>query len=162
VETKRGFWIASYLIVLNLLLIFALIKIWHKKIPSEADEERAYSPEILYLLIVVLTGALGNSIHSAWKFINDVSNRRIFQIWNWSYVLGPFVGMGLAIIVYFGVRGGLIMSTGNAEDLNPYGVAAIAALAGMFSKQVVYKLRGIFNVFFRTENTSEQIDKLGE
>jgi hypothetical protein len=80
VETKRGFWIASYLIVLNLLLIFALIKIWHKKIPSEADEERAYSPEILYLLIVVLTGALGNSIHSAWKFINDVSNRRIFQI----------------------------------------------------------------------------------
>jgi hypothetical protein len=70
--------------------------------------------------------------------------------------------MGLAIIVYFGVRGGLIMSTGNAEDLNPYGVAAIAALAGMFSKQVVYKLRGIFDVFFRTENTSEQIDKLGE
>ncbi|MCP4263077.1 MAG: hypothetical protein GY774_37040 [Planctomycetes bacterium] len=171
-KEKRAFVAPFYLIALNLLIIFVLIKIWPVEIPKTGDEvisllpfswlSFSVPPEIRYFLIVALAGALGSSIHSAWKYVNDVDSRRIFQTWKWSYLLGPFVGMGLAIIVYFAVRGGLIMPTGNAEDLNPYGVAAIAALVGMFSKQVVHKLRGIFNVLFRAENASDQTERLEE
>ncbi len=70
----------------------------------------------------------------------------------------PFIGTALAVIVYFVVQGGLIAGTSGAGSLSPYGVAAIAGLAGMFSKQATDKLREVFENLFRTEN--HRADKL--
>ncbi|MGB9181871.1 MAG: IPT/TIG domain-containing protein, partial [Pyrinomonadaceae bacterium] len=76
--------------------------------------------------------------------------------WTWWYVLRPFIGVVLALVIYFGIRGGLLLVTTNAgssvteaKDINPFGIAAFAALTGMFSKQAADKLNEIFSVIFK-------------
>jgi hypothetical protein len=44
--------------------------------------------------------------------------------------------------------------------MNAYGIAAISALAGMFSKQATDKLREIFDTLFRTQQPVERADPL--
>lgn len=64
--------------------------------------------------------------------------------------LRPFIGSALALLVYFAARGGLISGNAGAKDLSPYGIGALAALAGMFSKQATDKLREVFENLFKT------------
>ena len=68
----------------------------------------------------------------------------------------PFIGSALAVIVYFVLRGGLIAGEAGAGNVSPYGVAAMAALAGMFSKQATDKLREVFENLFKTTQTPDQ------
>ena len=53
--------------------------------------------------------------------------------------------------MYFAARGGLIAGTSGAENLSPYGVAALAGLAGLFSKQASDKLKEVFENLFKTD-----------
>jgi hypothetical protein len=71
-------------------------------------------------------------------------------------------------LFYVVIRGGLIvpsLPTGQAGNevtrlLNPYGIAAIAALAGMFSRQATDKLREMFDTLFRTREPVIRSDPL--
>jgi len=57
------------------------------------------------------------------------------------------VGSALAVIFYFVLRGALLQAPpdSNAElPINPFGFAAMAGLAGLFSEQAVEKLRQVF------------------
>ena len=158
-----------YLIVLNLLLVYVLVKIWPGTVPPAPDDQVTFLwrglsfhlfVETRYLLIVAVAGALGSYIHLATSFADFLGNRRLFWSWGWWYVLRPFIGVALAIILYFVVRAGLISGTSDAKTLNAYGVAAIAGMAGMFSKQATDKLREVFENLFRTEKPAERADKL--
>jgi|SRR5579864_1924 len=158
-----------YMILLNLVLIYVLAKIWPAKATGALDGDvwlffgqlHFYlGAETRYLLIVTLTGALGSYIHLATSFADFLGNRRLYASWGWWYLLRPFIGMALAIILYFAVRGGLVAGTSGADNLSPYGVAAIAGLAGMFSKQATDKLREVFETLFKTTNPPDRIDKL--
>jgi hypothetical protein len=115
--------------------------------------------ETRYLLIVIISGALGSYIHLATSFADYVGNQRLVGTWIWWYLLRPFIGMALAVLLYFAARGGIL--TGNAsQSLNPYGIAAIAGMAGMFSKQATDKLREIFENLFKTERPVDRANKL--
>ncbi len=156
------------LIVLNLALVYVLVKIWPATLPPahEGSVTLLWGTlpihlwlETRYLVIVAVAGALGSYIHLATSFANYLGNRRL--VWSWWYVLRPFIGTALALILYFAVRGGLIAGTGGTETLSPYGVAAIAGMAGMFSKQATDKLREVFEDLFKT-TPPERADKLKE
>ena len=159
-----------YLVVLNLALLYILLKIWPGTTTLGDQDHVALlwggmldfpaPPETRYLLIVAVAGALGSYIHLATSFADYVGSRRLVSSWGWWYLLRPFIGMALAVIVYFVVRGGLITGNSGAGNLSPYGVAAIAGMAGMFSKQATDKLREVFENLFRTENPPERRDKL--
>ena len=99
------------------------------------------------IFLVIVAGAIGSFIHSATSFADYVGNRKFARSWIWWYALRPFIGVGLALILYFVVRAGLL--TGGASDVSPYGVASMAALAGMFSKQATDKLEELFTTLFR-------------
>lgn len=158
----------GYLIVLSLFLLYLLVQIWPDEIPPKASSrvflfgmiELQIPLERRYLLIAIVAGALGSYIHLATSFADYVGNRQLVSSWLWWYMLRPFIGMTLGVIVYFVVRGGLIMPSGDAGTLSPYGIAALAALAGMFSKQATDKLREVFENFFRTERPPERKDEL--
>src|SRR2546425_5005635 len=137
-----------YLIILNLALLYILVKIWPGAIPIQEkqvvllwdDVARFPLPdETRMLLIVAVAGALGSYIHLATSFADYVGNRRFLESWGWWYLLRPFIGMALALVLYFVVRGGLIAGGTGAEALSPYGVAAVAGMAGLFSKQATDK-----------------------
>lgn len=159
-----------YMVILNLGIVYLLIKIWPDKIPPAETPETVtalfgrfqftLSLEVRFMLIAVLAGALGSYIHAATSFVDFVGNRKFVKSWTWWYLLRPFIGVALALMVYFGTRGGLISATTGANGLNAYGVAAIAGMAGLFSKQATDKLREVFETLFKTERPPERSDKL--
>jgi hypothetical protein len=111
------------------------------------------TPSVTLLLLVILMGALGSVVHSATSFADFVGNRRFFSSWIAWYLLRPVVGALLALLMYFAVRGGFFSTSSQNDSVNPYGIAALAGLAGLFSKQATDKLREVFETLFKVSST---------
>jgi hypothetical protein len=114
-----------------------------------------------------LSGALGSYVHVATSFATYVGNRSLEMRWTWWYILRPFIGMALALIFYFVIRGGFFPAgdNENLKSVNLFGIAAVSGLVGLFSKHAADKLRELFDNLFRTVNgKGDDIrkDKLGE
>jgi hypothetical protein len=60
------------------------------------------------------------------------------------YLCLPATGAGIALLTYLLLRGGLTTSMGSSTNINPYGVAAIGALAGLFAREAIEKLKAVF------------------
>lgn len=166
--------IGVYHLAVALLLVYLLYALW----PVTGDSSTAWSAEFAVfgreavklsddarlMLIVLATGALGSYVHSATSFVSYVGNRRLRLSWAWWYLLRPLIGLALALIFYFVIRGGLLSTTANPEELSVYGVAAVAGLVGMFSKQATDKLREVFDTMFRTQAGGDKAraDKLAD
>jgi hypothetical protein len=161
-RTRRWVFIfGSCLIILNLLLFYLLFRFWPGQVPIKPEPLRVRLipgfwepnlwPEVRLLVLVAVAGALGSYIHLATSFADFLGNRQFVSSWKWWYVLRPFIGAALAVIVYFAARGSLISGLAGAGDLSPYGVCAVAGLSSMFSKQAADKLREVFENLFKTE-----------
>ncbi len=116
--------------------------------------------ESALILLVILAGALGAYVHAATSFAKYVGIRRFARSWYWWYLCRLPIGSGLALILYFALRGGLVGGDATSKEVNPYGVAALAALAGLFSRQAVDKLAEVFDTFFRTRPEDGDADAL--
>jgi hypothetical protein len=110
--------------------------------------------EVRLLLLVLLAGAIGSYIHASSSFVDYLGNRTLISSWVWWYLLRPFIGMMLALLFYFVFRGGFITAgvnpggEGAASFINPFGIAALAGLVGMFSKVATDKLNEVFLTLF--------------
>jgi hypothetical protein len=151
--------IGLYILGANLLIVYLLLKMW--RIPSDPASPCLVSllpggrwlismpPDRLYLMIVVLAGALGSYAHLSITFSYFVGQGKLERTWAWWYFQRPFIGITLAVILYFALRGGLLVGVSQPTSvLSPYGVGAIAGLAGLFSKLVTDKLRQLFRHLF--------------
>jgi hypothetical protein len=182
----RRFALGVFYVLLPLLLIYLLFKIFPPQPWPTSDPETnklvedipisffrgliriSTSLEERLLLLVMVAGCLGSYLHSATSFADFVGNRQFKQSWLWWYVLRPFIGLGLALTVYFAVRGGLLLiiinsnnvDINSAKNINPFGVAAVAALTGMFSKQAADKLAEVFSTLFRSAGDEKRKDSL--
>lgn len=126
------------------------------------------SLEVRLILMVLLAGAIGSYIHASSSFVDYLGNRTLISSWVWWYLLRPFIGMMLALLFYFVFRGGFITAGATSDAgaaanfINPFGVAALAGLVGMFSKVATDKLNEVFTTLFRpSEGDSNRGDKLG-
>jgi hypothetical protein len=108
------------------------------------------TPEVVLLLLVAFSSALGGSLHAAISFTDYVGNRRLATSWIWWYVLRVHLGTALAVLFYFALRGGLFSASTPTNVINPFGIAALAGLVGLFHKQATDKLRELFDTMFRT------------
>jgi hypothetical protein len=120
----------------------------------------APSAEVRLIVLVLVSAALGSYIHAATSFADFVGNRRISSSWVWWYVLRMFIGASLALIFYFALRGGLLTAGTGASNISPFGVTAVAAMVGLFSKQATDKLSEVFDTLFRSNKPEERMDKL--
>lgn len=120
------------------------------------------SPDVRLMLVALLSGALGAFVHAGGSLATYVGNRQMLRSWGLWYLLRPFIGAALGLILYFLLRGGLFAPGAPDQAVSPYGVAALAALAGMFSKEATDKLQQVFRDFFKPPEESEQrrADKL--
>ena len=145
------------------LLLFLLIRLW--PILEETRQPGSPRPRVhllgsglvvtftadtALLVLVVVTSAIGGFVHAATSFSTYVGNGRLHRSWVWWYLLRSFIGVALAVSFYFAVRGGLLSAQVSGDSINPYGIAALAALVGLFSKQATDKLREVFETMFRT------------
>ena len=129
-----------------------------------------WAPDLRMLLTVIIAGTIGSLIHTLTSFGDYVGNRRLSTSWMWWFVLRTPIGIALAIVSYLILRGGLIVPTLQAPKdgdlqgatvlLNPYGVAAFAALAGMFSRQATDKLREVFETVFTAQKAVPRSEPL--
>lgn len=149
--------VAAYIVALNVALLTILVKVW--PVPLTTAGPSYFSPEGRYLITAAAAGALGSYLHLATSFVDYAGNRSLVQSWAWWYFLRPGIGASLAVVVYFVLRAGLITGAGDSAtaNLNPYGVASVSALSGMFSKQATEKLREVFEHICATKE--EQINK---
>jgi hypothetical protein len=138
--------IAAYLLAMFVSTLFFLVKLW----PSIGQGTEALDTRLFR--VAAVSGALGACVHLATSFADYAGNERLTSNWTWWYIFRPFIGSALAEIVYLAIRGGFFdASAGVANVINPYGVAAITALTGLFSRQATDKLREVFETVFRTQ-----------
>jgi hypothetical protein len=95
----------------------------------------------LYILLVMAAGALGSALATATSFASYVGNRTFTSSWIPWYLIRFPIGLGLPLVIYFGIQGGLLNINAGSSALNPYGIVAVAGFAGMFSKQIMDKLQ---------------------
>ena len=132
------------------------------------------SPDARLFITVVAAGAVGSLVHGLTSFADYVGNRTLKRSWVWYLVLRTPIGIALALLFYVVLRGGLIAPTLSSATpdtgtkshawtlLNPYGLAAIAAMAGMFSKQATDKLSEVFDTLFKTDRPVDRRDPLNQ
>jgi hypothetical protein len=101
------------------------------------------------ILLVIIAGILGSFVHAATSLADYIGNDNFNKNWTWFYLLRPAIGMSLALVFYFVIRGGFLTTSGGAKDINPFGIAALAGLVGMFSKQATDKLSEVFSTLFK-------------
>ena len=182
----NGLLLGIYLLVSTLGLTLLLVLIWPSACPVDPATlapaavtklcsiwtfSDSFGIEARLLAIVLVSGALGSAIFSARAFATFHGLKRYDPDWNWWYVMRLPIGMGLALFLYLVIRGGLFTaSVGNSDQVlqtaNPFGFAAMAALAGMFAKEASDKLEEVFQSVFSTSDKvqpaakSPVIDKL--
>ncbi len=160
------FWCGIYLIILTILVFYVLIQILPITNGASVQIRLFWSPplsislEFKLVLITALAGALGSLVHCMTSFATFVGNKQFVTSWIWWFVLRPFIGMSLALIFYFAVRGGFFAMTAETQALSPFGVAALSSLVGLFSKQAIDKLREVFETLFKTTEGDKRKDKL--
>jgi len=109
------------------------------------------STDVALLVLVVLAAAVGGFVYEATSFATYVGNRELKFSWVWWYLLRGVTGSGLALVFYFAFRGGFLSTSSGDSSINPYGVAALAGLVGLFSKQATNKLQEVFDTLFQTK-----------
>jgi hypothetical protein len=101
--------------------------------------------DVRLAIVAMSAGALGAFVHSATSFVTYLGNRQLIRSWTAWYILRPFIGMGLAIMFYLLMRAGFVAPGANPSAINPFGIATVAALAGMFAKESIDKLKEVFD-----------------
>jgi len=107
--------------------------------------------ETALIFVTAVMGGIGATVFIAVSFSDYVGNRRFAKSWIWFYLVRLFVGPALAVIFYFTLRGGFLATSSSGSDINAYGVAAMAGLVGLFSKQAGDKLRQVFDALFQVD-----------
>jgi len=93
-----------------------------------------------YLFLVVLfAGMIGAIIRAVIYLTWRVGDGEFSLSWAWYYLFQPFLGAGMALIVYVVIRGGF--NGGAIGKGNIYAFAAVAFLTALFSDNAMAKLK---------------------
>jgi hypothetical protein len=114
-------------------------------------------PSTLYLLMVMAFGATGAFVYLLLSYAKHLGMNDFGLQWLAWYVTLPFIGAGLGATVYVVFRAGYL-PTGDNVQINPFGFAATAGLAGLFSRHVFAKLRLLAIQIFTDPDQDEEPD----
>jgi hypothetical protein len=153
---ERGF-VAVYIALVALLLLYLFGKFWPADLATAAwktqpTEELFFglitvktSVELRLLVLVLCAGALGAMLHAVQSFVDFHGNQQLKRSWLPWYLLRPFIGALLALILYLLIQGGLVAEvTKSGDAVKLYTLAGVAALMGMFSELATIKLKDVF------------------
>lgn len=105
----------------------------------------ALSYDLRMLALMFLVGAMGGALHGISSWVTFWGLQRVKVSWLPWTLLRPVTGGILAVLLYLTLRGGLLSPapTGGAAEqpINLYGFAALCGLAGLFTHEVMVRLR---------------------
>jgi len=140
-----------------LLALYGLWRFWPPALPVKGAATAKFSyfswrvaltTDQQFFVTAALAGVVGAMLHGLRSLSAYVGERYLFRSWIPYYVLLPLVGALIATIVYLVLRAGLLPGATESSQPNPYGIAAISALVGMFSAQAAEKLKAVFETLF--------------
>jgi hypothetical protein len=105
---------------------------------------------MVFVILSLVGGALGGALHAIASLTAHVALGNFRRSWTMWYLTNPFVGASLATVFLFVLQAGL----GGQEAPTAgglYGIAAVATLSGLFSRNALNKLRDIFDVAFASK-----------
>ena len=117
------------------------------------------SPGTLVLTMVAALGLLGGTVKGLRTASKYATEGRFGTNWVTWYLARPFLGAGIALVLHLALVGGLL-EFGSGAEVDTFGVAALAVLAGMFSGDAVHKLSEIFNEVFKTSGEARALEEL--
>lgn len=118
---------------------------------------RVRSLEQGLIMLAFLSGLTGSFLHAAQSLASYLGNDQFKRSWASWYFLRPWIGGILGFTIYFAFRAGLVSAPGG---VNPFGVVALGALGGWFSKTTTDKLQEVFETLFKTEEDRNRKDPL--
>jgi hypothetical protein len=121
----------------------------HKK-TTTISKSTSYERELRLVQLSIIFGALGAAIHGIASLTVWVSNNKEQKSYFLWYISRPFIGAGLAVIVYLLLRASLLNSVTGLYPtmINDFGVAGLSALIGLMATQMIKKLRDVFDSLF--------------
>jgi hypothetical protein len=156
---QRGV-IGTSLVLATLLLMAHLIAIWPAVVDATITKPKlpttplffglvhtTFSTDVVLIAMVLIVGALGAFLAASRRFLTYATRDQLTKRDEWSYLMRPLQGAVLALIVYFTLRGGYLGQDRNAP-VNPYGVATLAGLVGLFTRHAVERLTAVFDTMF--------------
>lgn len=160
---------SSLAVAVSVVGLYSLWSFWPEVGPGEDSSgsqdvswftwNLSLSREFLFFLAVALAGALGGLIHTIRSFAWYVGNRNLKWSWVPFNLLLPVVGALAGTVFYLVLRAGLFSPSTSVDNASPFGFAAIAVLAGLFSQQAFEKLRLIARDVFTDE--PKGVDSVG-
>ena len=121
----------------------------------------------LIVFYVVALGILGAGIQ-ALRAVADHKPKKVgaddsADDWDSRYTMWylglPFFGGTNALFFYVVLGAGFVGAFDNIEQLNVFGVSAIAIFAGLFSQKVFKKLAQVFDVVFSLDEATQEAAK---
>jgi hypothetical protein len=96
--------------------------------------------ETILLVVVVLTAVIGSCATLALTFATRAGYDKLEKGWGWWYFARPFTASGIGVLAYALLQGGFLGS-GSATSPDLLAAGAIGALSGLFTDQLLQKMR---------------------
>ena len=162
----------AYPIGLTIALLAVILILWPSS--NKPGGLITLSDDVRFLLIVALAGGLGSTVRllrvipqDYRKFIKEYMGshdksgpqksqgvaKASYESEFPFYILRPFLGPPVAVILYLAIRGGLLSA--NTAEVNHFGMIALAGLAGLFSDSAIDKLKKVFNTLLGMDEESQ-------
>ena len=111
------------------------------------------------LLIVVLTTALiGSAATLALTFAHRVGYQKLEKGWEWWYITRPPTAASIGVLAFALLQAGLF-SNSTAAKSSLLAAAATGGLAGLFTDQLLQKMRSILGLSAFSKSASDDVEK---
>jgi hypothetical protein len=156
-----------------LLALYGLWRFWPTPVPTtgSAPQTAKFSyfgwrvtltRDQQFFVVAAFAGATGAILHGLRSLSTYIGERYLFRSWIAYYALLPVVGSLVATLIYLVLRAGLLPGAGTSSQPDPYGIAAISGLVGLFSGQAADKLKAVFETLFtKVEARTQPIPQAG-
>ncbi len=159
--------LSAFMAAAALFALYGMWRFWPAPAPATGSAPAAanfsyfnwrlsLSRDQQFFVVVALAGVIGAMLHGLRSLSTYIGERFLFRSWIPYYALLPLVGGLLATIVYLVLRAGLLPGGTTSSQPDPYGIAAIGALVGLFSAQAAEKLKAVFETLFTKAETGSQ------
>jgi len=137
-------WVAG---LTPLVCLAGLMAVWPVIPPPQAAPGSGWhlTDDGRMFLVAALSGALGGALQMARSYAGHLGNGNWDGRWLVWYGLRIPAGIGLALLFYMALRAGFYSGDSGAAAVNPFGVAVLSALAGLFSREALEKLDELFD-----------------
>ena len=113
------------------------------------------------LIVVILTAVIGSVATLALTFAHRSGYNKLEKGWGWWYVTRPFTAVGIGVLAYALLQAGFFGSN-NATGQELLVAAAIGGLAGLFTDQLLQKMRAALGLtpFLKSATDDDEAKKI--